>query len=114
MTAEIAETPVLDTLADMTTASLDHNALPPRELMLARLAALIAMDAPPASYLLNAGPAAESGVTGEDVQGVMVGIAPVVGAPRVIAASGNILRAFGFAIAVAESEMAESTDGGTP
>ena len=109
-TAETADTPVLDTLADMTTASLEHNMLSPRELMLVRLAALIAMDAPPASYLLNAGPAADIGVTGDDVQGVMIGVAPVVGAPRVVAAGGNIARAFGFAIAVAEAEMAEALD----
>jgi hypothetical protein len=113
VTDETAETPVLDTLADMTAASLEHNMLSPRELMLARLAALIAVDAPPASYLLNAGPAADIGITAEDAQGVMIGIAPVVGAPRVVAASGNIMRAFGFAIAVAESEMAEDAGGGT-
>ena len=112
MTNGTAETPVLDTLADMTAASLEHNMLSPRELMLARLAALIAVDAPPASYLLNAGPAVDIGITAEDVQGVMIGIAPVVGAPRVVAASGNIMRAFGFAIAVAESEMAEDIDDG--
>ena len=110
MTDETAETPVLDTLAEMTVASLEHNMLSPRELMLVRLAALIAVDAPPASYLLNAGPAADVGVTGDDVQGVMIGIAPVVGAPRVVAASGNIMRAFGFAVAVAEADLADDTD----
>lgn len=61
MTDETADTPVLDTLVDMTAASLEHNTLSPRELMLARLAALIAVDAPPASYLLNAGPAGDIG-----------------------------------------------------
>lgn len=111
-TAETAETPVLDTLTDITAVALEHNSLAPRELMLARLAALIALDAPPVSYLLNAGPAADSGLTAEDVQGVMIGIAPVVGAPRVVAASGNIMRAFGFAIAVAESGTADGVDGG--
>jgi hypothetical protein len=113
-TAHTAETPVLDTLADMTTAALGHNSLSPRELMLTRLAALIAVDAPPASYLLNAGPAADFGVTADDVQGVMIGVAPVVGAPRVVAAGGNIMRAFGFAIAVAEPEAAQSVGDGTP
>lgn len=113
MADETADTPVLDTLADMITASLEHNTLSPRELMLVRLAALIAVDAPPASYLLNAGPAGDTGVTAEDVQGIMIGVAPVVGAPRVVAASGTIVRAFGFAIAVAESEIAENVDGGT-
>ena len=111
MTDEIAETPVLDTLVDMTTATLEHNTLSPRELMLVRLAALIAVDAPPASYLLNSEAASELGVTGDDVQGVMIGVAPVVGAPRVVAASGNIMRALGIAIAVAEAEMAEDADG---
>ena len=42
------ETPVLDTLADITAASIENNSLGPREFMLARLAALIAVDAPPA------------------------------------------------------------------
>ena len=42
-----SESPVLDTLTDMTAASVDHNSLSPRDYMLARLAALIAMDAPP-------------------------------------------------------------------
>jgi alkylhydroperoxidase/carboxymuconolactone decarboxylase family protein YurZ len=101
------ETPVLDTLADLTAASADHNSLPPRELMLARIAALIAVDAPPASYLANAGAAQDFGLTAEDLQGVMIAVAPVVGTPRVVAAGGNILRALGLAIAVAESETPE-------
>jgi alkylhydroperoxidase/carboxymuconolactone decarboxylase family protein YurZ len=104
-----AETPVLDTLADLTAASADHNSLPPRELMLTRIAALIAVDAPPASYLANAGAAKDFGLTAEDLQGVMIAVAPVVGTARVVAAGGNILRALGFAIAVAESE---TPDGG--
>lgn len=106
------ETPVLDTLADITAASLEHNSLPPRELMLVRLAALIAVDAPPASYLANAGVARDSGVTAEDVQAVMIGIAPVVGTARVVAAGGNILRGLGLAIAVADAELAGEGDAG--
>ena len=100
------ETPVLDTLADMTAASLARSSLEPRELMLVRLAALIAIDAPPASYLANAGAAEESGVTADDLQGVMIGVAPVVGSPRVVSAGGKILRALGLAVAVADAEMA--------
>ncbi len=100
------DTPVLDTLADITAASVEHNSLPPRELMMARLAALIAVDAPPASYLANAGAAADSGVTADDMQGVMIAVAPVVGTARVVSAGGKILRALGFAIVVAD-EMAD-------
>ena len=104
------QTPVLDTLADITAAAVGHNSLPPRELMLVRVAALIAVDAPPASYLANAGVAADSGVTAEDVQGIMIGIAPLVGTARVVSAGGKILRALGLAIAVADSEMADDGD----
>jgi hypothetical protein len=107
-----SETPVLDTLADITAASLEHNSLAPRELMLVRVAALIAVDAPPASYLLNAEAASDSGVTADDIQAVMIGVAPVVGTARVVSAGGKILRALGFAIAVAESEMADEAEAG--
>ena len=106
-----AETPVLDTIADITAASLEHNSLASRELMLVRVAALIAVGAPPASYLANAAAAADSGVTADDIQAVMIGVAPVVGTPRVVAAAGNILRALGFEIMVAEAEMAEEEAG---
>ena len=74
--------------------------------MLARLAVLIAADAPPVSYLANASALEESGVTSEDIQGVMIAVAPVVGTPRVMAAGGHILRALGIAITVADAEMA--------
>jgi hypothetical protein len=106
-----ADTPVLDTLADITAASVEHNSLAPREFMLARMAALIAVDAPPASYLANAGAAADSGVTADDLQGVMIAVAPVVGTARVVSAGGKILRALGFAIEVA-AEMADDGDAG--
>jgi len=74
--------------------------------MLARLAALIAMDAPPLSYVANAAAIEESGITAEEIQGVMIAVAPVVGAPRVMSAGGHILRALGIAVAVAEADMA--------
>ena len=100
------ETPVLNTLADLTALSLERCALAPRELMLARIAALIAVDAPPVSYIANAGAAADSGITEDDLQALMIGVAPVVGTPKVVAAAGNIFRALGFAIIAAEAEMA--------
>jgi alkylhydroperoxidase/carboxymuconolactone decarboxylase family protein YurZ len=105
-----AETPVLDTLADITAASVEHNSLVPRELLLARIAALIAVDAPPASYLANAGAAADSGITADDLQAVMIAVAPVVGTARVVSAGGKILRALGLAITVADSEMPDDGD----
>ncbi len=100
----MTETPVLDALAEITAVSIAEGTLPAREHMIARIAALAAVGAPAVSYLLNAGTAAEVGVTLEDVQGVLVAVAPIVGTPRVVSAAGNIARALGFAIAVAEAE----------
>ena len=105
-----SETPVLDTLADIIAASLEHNTLPPRELMLVRIAALLAVDAPPASYLANAGPAADSGVTGDDIQAVMIGVAPVVGTPKIVSSAGKILRALGLEIMAAEAALDDDED----
>ena len=99
------DTPVLDTLAAMTAASLENSDLEAREHMLVRIAALIAVDAPAASYLLNAGTAAEVGVTLDDVEDVLVAVAPIVGTARVVTASAHIAEALGFAIAVAEAEL---------
>ena len=99
------DTPLLDTLAEMTAASLENCSLEPRELMLARIAALAAVDAPPLSYLVNAGTAVDAGVTLTDVQGVLVAIAPIVGTARTVSAAGNVARALGFAIAAVEAEL---------
>jgi hypothetical protein len=98
------ETPVLDLLVGMTAESIETSSLASRELMLARIAALIAVDAPPASYLMNLGAADELGLEAEDVQGVLAAVAPIVGTARVVAASGNIVRALGFALELAELE----------
>ena len=46
-----SDTPVLDLLAKMTTDSLEVSSLDAQTLVLVRIAALVAVDAPPASYL---------------------------------------------------------------
>ena len=109
MPETMTERPVLDLLGDMTKLSIERTTLDPQTLMLTRIAALVAVDAPPASYLLNLGAASEIGVTEEQVIGVLTAIAPVVGTPRVMAAVGNIARALGFAIDLAIAEMEEAS-----
>jgi alkylhydroperoxidase/carboxymuconolactone decarboxylase family protein YurZ len=99
-----SETPILDLIASMTAQSIEASGLDPRSVMLARLAALVAIDAPPASYLLNLGVAGEVGVDEEQVRGVLAAVAPIVGTPRVVAATGNIARALGIAIELADLE----------
>ncbi len=96
------DTPVLDTIAAMTAISVAECDLPPAALMLVRLAALAAVDASPASYLLNIGPAAEAGITLEDAQNVLVAIAPIIGTARVVSAGIHIAEALELAIEVLE------------
>jgi alkylhydroperoxidase/carboxymuconolactone decarboxylase family protein YurZ len=110
MTDENNDTPVLDLLAAMTADSLEASTLDARSAMIARIAALVAVGAPPASYLLNIGAATEVGVDADAVRGVLIAVAPIVGTPRVVAASGNIVRALGLALDVAELEAAEDDD----
>jgi hypothetical protein len=98
------DTPVLDTIAAMTAVSVAECDLPPAALLLVRLAALAAVDARPASYLLHIGPAAEAGLTIEDAQNVLVAVAPIIGTARVMSAAINIAEALEMAIAVIESE----------
>ena len=58
------DTPLADLLAAMSLASLEVSNLDPERLMLVRIAALIAVDAPPASYLLNLRSPTRPGSTG--------------------------------------------------
>ena len=105
----MSDRPLIDTLAEMTAASMERASLVDRELMLVRIAALAAVGAPPASYLLNLGAAAETGLTLEDVEGVLIAVAPITGGPRVVAASGGIFTALGFALDV-EAEADAGTE----
>jgi len=99
------DTPVMDTLTLMTATSLDNSDLPPREFMIARIAAMVAVDAPAASYALNAIPASDSGITLDDVEDILVAVAPIVGTTRVVSATANIAEGLGFVIALAEAEL---------
>jgi alkylhydroperoxidase/carboxymuconolactone decarboxylase family protein YurZ len=105
---EPEETPVLNLLATMTAASLEASDLDSQTLMLVRLGALIAVDAPPASYMLNLAAAGTAGVTSEDVQGVLAAVAPIVGTSRVVSAAGKLVRALDLKIELGElGELAE-------
>lgn len=99
------DTPVLDLLAGMTAESMEISSLDDERLMLVRIAALIAIDAPPASYLLNLGAAGDAGVDEEELRGVIAAVAPIVGTARIASAIGNIARALGIAIELEELEI---------
>ena len=104
------DAPVLEALIDINAVSLARAELDPATLLLVRIAALAAVDAPAASYLMHLGPMVEAGVKVEQVQDVLVAVAPITGAPRVLSAATKITEALGITIALAE--MAAEADAG--
>ena len=110
MTDASPDTPVLDALAAMTAESLARCQLDANSLLAARIAALAAVDAPAASYLMHVGPAMDAGVTGDQVQNILIGIAPVIGAPRTLSAAMKITEALGIVIVVLEEELEAEED----
>jgi len=69
-----------------------------RSYALVKLAALIALDAPPASYVWQVGNALAEGATPEDLVGVLIAIAPQVGGPRLVAAAPELMLALGLTL----------------
>jgi alkylhydroperoxidase/carboxymuconolactone decarboxylase family protein YurZ len=69
-----------------------------RSYALVKLAALIALDAPPASYIWQVGNAIAEGCTAEDIVGVMIAVAPQVGGPRIVSAAPEIMVALGLTL----------------
>jgi 4-carboxymuconolactone decarboxylase len=104
MAGETTETPVLDLLARMTAESMEASSLDPETLMLVRIAALVAVDAPPASYLMNLGVASELDIDAEKLQGVLAAVAPIVGTARVVAAGGKLFQALEIDLGIAALE----------
>ena len=97
------QAPVLETITRMHLDTLDLCSLDVRGYYLARLGALVAMGAPPASFMTYVAMAADAGITAEDAEGVLVAVAPITGAPRVTEAAGNILRGLGLGAALEEA-----------
>jgi 4-carboxymuconolactone decarboxylase len=107
MSETTSETPVLDLLASMTEDSMSASSLDDETLMLVRLAALVAVDAPSVSYLLNLAVAGELNIDADRIRGVLAAVAPIVGTPRVASATGKIVEALAVELEIAALEEAE-------
>ncbi|HKG02510.1 MAG TPA: carboxymuconolactone decarboxylase family protein [Conexibacter sp.] len=89
---------MLEQALGMREAALASTGLDARTFALVKIAALIALDAPPASYAWQVGNALDEGATPEDILGVLRAVGPQVGGPRVIAAAPEIMLALGLAL----------------
>jgi 4-carboxymuconolactone decarboxylase len=88
----------IETAVGLREGMLDATGLDPRTFALVKVAALIALDAPPASYAWQVANALEEGVTPEDLVGTMIAVAPQVGGPRTIAAAAELTLALGLSL----------------
>ena len=77
---------------------LEVSGLDPRTRALVRLGAMVALDASAVSYQSAIGAGFASGATLEDVVGVLLAVAPVVGVTRVVSAAPELARAVGYDI----------------
>ena len=102
------ESPVRDLLVSMTAESLAASDLDTETLMLVRIAALVAADAPPVSYMLNLEAARSVGIDAEKVSSVIAAIAPIVGTARVASAAGSILKALAIEIELEEQDAQDA------
>ena len=106
----VGDAPVIDAIAEINAASLTRTELDPRSLLLVRLAALAAVDAPVSSYLLHVGPSVDAGLTAADAEDVLVAVAPIVGTPRTASAAARIVAALGLAIEIAKEDAESAQD----
>lgn len=90
------ETDLLETAVGLREIEREDSGLGSHAFSLVKIAALIALDAPPASYAWQISAALAEGVTPEEIIGTLRAIAPQVGGPRLIAAAPEIMLALGL------------------
>lgn len=94
----LGEMELLGEALELREESRERTGLDPRCFALVKIAALIALDSPPASYLWQVSNAVDAGVTPGDILGVLRAIAPQVGGPRAVAAAPEIMIALGLSL----------------
>jgi 4-carboxymuconolactone decarboxylase len=81
-----------------------ESSLDAKSFALVKIAALVALDAAPASYLLQVQLALDAGASPREILGVLTAVAPQTGMARVVAAAPEIMLALGL-------ELPAGTDG---
>lgn len=79
---------------DATLAGMDA-----RSHALARIGALIALDAGPPAFMSSVEAALNAGVSHDEIVGTLIAVLPIVGVPRVVSAAPNLGLALGYDVA---------------
>ena len=85
--------PVLEVLSKMNLAAVQQVDFDGRTALIARFGAMVAMDAPPTSYVVDLGLADEAWISEETLQAALAALAPLVGTARVMSAVTNLQEA---------------------
>jgi alkylhydroperoxidase/carboxymuconolactone decarboxylase family protein YurZ len=96
---------LLDTAMGLRESEVEATGLDARTFALVKIAALIALGAPAASYAWQVANAVDDGATPRDILGVLRAVAVQVGGARVVAAAPEIMVALGL-------ELPETADFG--
>jgi 4-carboxymuconolactone decarboxylase len=94
----VGDLDILDEVLAIRETAQASSGLDARSFSLVKIAALIALDAPPASYLWQVSSALDAGATPQDLLGVLRAVAPQVGGPRAMAAAPELMLALGLAL----------------
>jgi alkylhydroperoxidase/carboxymuconolactone decarboxylase family protein YurZ len=95
----------IESLLAIQLENLEKSGLDPKSYWLSRIAALIAIDAPPASFIWNIQMALQMGITSDDIVGVLIALAPTVGVARIVSAAPEIAYALDIEITPKQGEQ---------
>jgi 4-carboxymuconolactone decarboxylase len=73
-----------------------ESSLDPKTFALVKIAALVALDAPPASYMFQVKGALDAAASPREILGVLTAVAPQTGMTRVVAAAPEVMLALGL------------------
>ena len=73
--------------------NIQESGLDPRTHALVRIASLVAVGAPAASFGWQVALAREAGASDDEIAGVLIAVSPTAGLPRVVAAAPHVARA---------------------
>lgn len=94
----LGELDLLGEALELREEARERTGLDPRCFALVKIAALVALDSPPASYLWQVANALDAGASPNDILGVLRAVAPQVGGPRAVAAAPEIMVALGLSL----------------
>jgi 4-carboxymuconolactone decarboxylase len=98
----------VDKLLDIELVNVENSGLDAKTHAMVSLAALVTLDASPASYAAELPIAMDGGVTREDCAGLLVALAPTIGAARVVEGAANIATVLGIEYAAQQRMQGQS------